>query len=57
MDFIVIRSVSDKDFEVLGLKWRGDVFVLKLFVFSGGIDGGKNEERSEKKRKFLELFK
>ena len=57
MDFTAIRSARDKDFEALGLKRRGDVLALKSFVSSGGIDGGKNEERSEKKRKLLELSK
>ena len=57
MDFTAIRSASDKDFEALGLKRRGDVLALKSFVSSGGVDGGKNEERSEKKRKLLELSK
>ncbi|XP_068736680.1 uncharacterized protein [Montipora capricornis] len=57
MDFTAIRSASDKDFEALGLKRRGDVLALKSFVSSGGIAEGKNEERSEKKRKLLELSK
>lgn len=57
MDFTAIKSASDKDFDALGLKRRGDVLALRAFVSSSVLDGGKNEERSEKKRKLLELSK
>ena len=56
MDFTAIKSASDKDFESLGLKRRGDMLALRTFA-SSTVDGRRNEERSEKKRKLLELTK
>ena len=44
MDFAAIRIASDSDFQVLGVRRRGDILALRSFVLS-------DEETLKQKRK------
>lgn len=55
MDFAAVRMASDKDFQALGLRRRGDILALRSFVLND-VDG-HDTEKEGRKRKLLELQK
>lgn len=55
MDAAAIKMATDEDLEKLGLVRKGDVLALRAFCTEKSID--PKEERSEKKRKLLQILK
>ena len=55
MDAAAIKMATDKDLEKLGLVRKGDVLALRAFCTEHSKDA--KEERSEKKRKLLQVLK